>query len=257
MAIAAAPAAQRRGFGGRFFRLQTNAPYDGGFRFCRGIYQRNPVGDGGGWTTDYPQADINLTYRLSELTKTSVSRDDAGRFNHATVSPTDDEFFRCPLIIMAEVGSLYLDAQEVDRLRTYLLKGGVLWVDDFWGEYAWRVFETEMRKMFPAGEYPIVDIPTSHAIFHTVYDVNGVTQIPSINFWYGSGFRTSERGADSQEPHARAIFDRQGHLMVLITHNTDYGDAFEREGESREYFDRFAGPGYAFGINAIVYALTH
>ena len=72
-----------------------------------------------------------------------------------------------------------------------------------------------------------------------------------------SGFQTSERGADSREPHARAIFDHRGHLMVLITHNTDYGDAFEREGESRAYFDRFAGPGYAFGINAVLYALTH
>ena|SRR5437773_289751 len=100
-----------------------------------------------------------------------------------------------PVVIMAEVGSLFLDSRETERLRAYLQKGGVLWVDDFWGEYAWRVFETEIQKVFPAGEYPIVDIPTSHEIFHTLYDVNGLTQIPSINFWYGSGFQTSERGA--------------------------------------------------------------
>ena len=86
--------------------------------------------------------------------------------------------------------------------------------------------------------------------------MNGIAQIPSINFWPGSGGRTSER-RDSQEPHARAIFDDAGHLMVLITHNTDYGDAFEREGENHAYFDHFAGPGYAFGANAILYALTH
>jgi uncharacterized protein DUF4159 len=254
--IAAIAGAQRGGFFGGRFRMPPNPPYDGAFRYCRGIYQPNPVGDGGGWTTDYPQADVNLSFRLSELTKTSVSRDDHGNFNHANVSPLDDEFYRCPFVMMAEVGRLYLNSEEAERLRNYLLKGGFLWVDDFWGEYAWRVFETEIRKVFPANQYPIVDIPASHQIFHTLYEVKGVSQIPSIGFYLGTG-GTSERGADSREPHARAIFDEKGHLMVLITHNTDYGDAFEREGESREYFDRFAGLGYAFGINALVYAMTH
>jgi len=255
--IAASAAAQRGGFFGGRYRLPPNPPYDGAFRFCRGIYQPNPAGDGGGWLTDYPQADVNLSFRLSELTKTSVSQDGKGNFNHANVSPIDDEFYRCPFVMMAEVGRLYLNSQEAERLRDYLLKGGFLWVDDFWGEYAWRVFETEIRKVFPtAGEYPIVDLPASHQIFHTLYDANGVSQIPSIGFYLGTG-GTSERGADSRVPHARAIFDTKGHLMVLITHNTDYGDAFEREGESRVYFDRFAGLGYAFGINALVYAMTH
>jgi len=129
-------------------------------------------------------------------------------------------------------------------------------VDDFWGERAWRVFETEIRKIFPAAEYPIVDIPASHDIFHTLYTVNGISQIPSINFWLGTDGDTSER-VDSAQPHARAIFDDRGHLMVLITHNTDYGDAFEREGDNRAYFDRFADLGYAFGINAFLYAMTH
>ena len=68
---------------------------------------------------------------------------------------------------------------------------------------------------------------------------------------------TSERGYDSQVPHVRAIMNERGDIMVLITHNTDFGDAFEREGDSRDYFDHFAGPGYAFGVNAIMYALTH
>jgi hypothetical protein len=87
--------------------------------------------------------------------------------------------------------------------------------------------------------------------------VKYVPQIPSINFWFDSGFNTSERGADSQTPHIRAINNQDGHVMVLMTHNTDFGDAFEREGEDRRYFDRFATEGYSFGINAILYALTH
>ena len=82
-------------------------------------------------------------------------------------------------------------------------------------------------------------------------------QIPSINAWMGMGGATSERGADSADPHLRAILDKDGRVMVLITYNTDYGDAFEREGDDPQYFYRFSVDGYAFGINTLLYALTH
>ena len=137
LSFAAVAAAQRRG--GGFFRMRfpPNPAYDGAFQYCRGIYQRHPQGDGGDWTTDYPQADENLPFRLSELTRVSVSRDAAGNFNHAIVALADDAIYRCPIVIMQEVGSLYLDEVDAAHLRTYLTKGGFLWVDDFWGEYAW------------------------------------------------------------------------------------------------------------------------
>jgi Domain of unknown function (DUF4159) len=253
--LAATVAAQRRGFGRFAFRLPPNPPYDGAFQYCRAMRQRHPQGDGGDWTTDYPQADQNLPYRFSELTKAPVSRDPRGGYNHAIVSLGDDDLYRCGIIIMQEVGSLYLDSEDAAHLHDYLVKGGFLWVDDFWGEYAWRIWESEIRKALPAGEFPMVDIPLGHPIFHMLYDVKGVAQIPAIGVWEGSG-QTSER-ADSQVPHARIILDPQGHVLVLITHNTDYSDAFEREGESRAYFERFAGLGYAFGINALLYAMTH
>jgi uncharacterized protein DUF4159 len=156
---------------------------------------------------------------------------------------------------MQEVGSLYLDDNDAAGLRDYLVKGGFLWVDDFWGEYAWRIFESEIRKALPSGTFPMIDMPNEHPLFHMLYDVDGVAQIPSINVWIGTG-QTSER-FDSKVPHARAILDANRHVIVLITHNTDYSDAFEREGEDRSYFDRFAGLGYSFGINALIYAMTH
>jgi uncharacterized protein DUF4159 len=250
--------AQRRGGFGRFrMRLPPNPPYDGAFQYCRGVYQQHLQGDGGGWMTDYPQADENLPFRFSELTRVSVSRDAAGNFNHAIVGLGDPALYRCPIVIMQEVGSLYLDDEDAARLRDYLTKGGFLWVDDFWGEYAWLIWESQIRKALPSAEFPMIDLPADHPLFHVLYDVKGVTQIPAIDFWMRSGGGTSERGPDSQVPHARAILDRHGHLLVLITHNTDYSDAFEREGESRAYFERFAGPGYAFGINALIYALSH
>ena len=84
-----------------------------------------------------------------------------------------------------------------------------------------------------------------------------VPQIPSIQFWRGSGGGTSERGSDSAMPHMRGVSDRHGNLMVLMTHNTDIADAWEREGEDSEYFYRFSPRGYALGINVLVYAMTH
>jgi len=243
--------------GNRFMRdsYRTELNYDGAFTFCRIAFRNNPYGDGGGWSVDYPKADVNLSFRLSELTTTNVSRDPATEFQHVVLRLSDPQMTKCPFIMMTEPGALYMDDQEAAGLRDYLLRGGFLWADDFWGDYAFQVFENEMRKALPSATYPIVDLPLEHSLFHTLYDVKHFPQIPSIGFWFGG--RTSERGALSATPHARAIFDEKGHLMVLITHNTDYGDAFEREGESRAYFDRFAGLGYAFGINALVYAMTH
>jgi hypothetical protein len=255
MGFAATVAAQRGGFGRSAYRLPPNPPYDGAFQYCRAMRQRHPQGIGGDWTTDYPQADQNLPYRFSELTKAPVSRDARGNYNHAIVGLGDDELYRCGIIVMQEVGSLYLDSEDAAHLHDYLVKGGFLWVDDFWGEYAWRIWEMEIRKALPAGEFPMIDIPLGHPIFHMLYDVKGVAQIPAIGLWENTG-RTWER-EDAQVPHARIILDQQGHVLVLITHNTDYSDAFEREGESRVYFERFAGLGYAFGINALLYAMTH
>jgi hypothetical protein len=252
-----APGAGQRGFGrGRTSFLPENPEYDGAFTFCRVMFRQNPYGDGDGWSVDYPRADVNLSYRLSELTATKVSRDATGHFNHVLLRLTDDVLYKCPFIMMTEPGGSYLDEDEASHLRDYLLKGGFLWADDFWGERAWANWAEQMGKALPAGDYPFVDIPLAHPLFHMLYRVERVPQVPSINFWAGTG-STSERGSDSAVPHARGIFDERGHLLVLATHNTDFGDAFEREGDNRAYFDRFAGVGYAFGINALLYSMSH
>lgn len=248
----------RGGRGGGMAAINREWFYDGRYVFCRMAFREAPYGDGGSWYVDYPRADMNLPFRMGQLTTVPISRDSRGEPNHVIVTPSDPHLFECPIVMMTEVGSLYLSTEEAANLRTYLDKGGFIWADDFWGTYAWQVFENELRKVFPeAAAYPIKDVPLTHPLFHTVYNVTHIAQIPSINSWYGRGFSTSERGADSATPHVRAITDDTGRIMVLITHNTDFGDAFEREGDSREYFERFAGEGYSFGINAIVYASVH
>jgi hypothetical protein len=257
LASAAAAQFQRRG---RFraAQMQENPKYDGAFMFCRIMFRNASNGDGAGWFVDYPRADENLSFRFSELTVTPVSRNDAGDFNHVVIPLTDAETLgRCPFIMLTEPGGAYFDDAEAAGLRTYLQKGGFLWADDFWGEYAWEHWVGEIRKALPSGEYPLADLELDHQIFHVLYDVHEIPQIPSIGFWRGPGSSTSERGRDSAVPHVRAITDRDGHMLVVMTHNTDFGDAFEREGESRAYFDQFAGPGYAFGINALLYSMTH
>ena len=257
LAMAGADAApQRRGY----FRgpyLPANPKYDGAFMFCRIAFDNASNGDGAGWFVDYPRADQNLSFRFSELTVTPVSRDGGGNFNHAVYRLTDAAIDHCPFIMMTEPGGTYFSAEEAQHLHDYLVHGGFLWADDFWGEYAFAHWENELRKALPSGEFTLMDVPMDHPIFHQLYDVQQLPQIPSINFWYGTGGRTSERGADSAVPHARAMVDRDGRMLVFMTHNTDFGDAFEREGDSRQYLEAFAGPGYAVGVNVLLYALTH
>jgi hypothetical protein len=257
LAVATVGEAQRRG--GRFMRsipVATADSYQAKFQFCRVAYQSGR-GDGGGWGVDYPQADTNLSIRLSDLTKTPVAFDADREPQHLVVRLTDDALFQCPFVMMTEVGALYLDDDEADRLREYLFKGGLLWADDFWGRYAWQVWESQIRKVLPAGQYPFVDLPLDHPIFKTQFVVKKVAQIPSINFWMGSGGGTSEAGYDSQTPEARAIIGPNGRIMVLETHNTDYGDSWEREGDDPNYFYAFAVDGYAFGINVVLYSMIN
>ena len=231
--------------------------FDGRFHYCRLVYQMNPVGDGGSWLTDYPLADIDLSIRLAELTKIRVAFDAAGDPQHLIVPLTGDELFRCPFIMAQEVGRAFFNGTDAMRLRTYLLKGGFLWVDDFWGSFAWDAWATQIAKVLPPNEYPIVDLPPDHPIFHTMFDLREVPQIPGIGYWRGSRGGTSERGADSAQVHTRAISDHAGRVMVLMTHNTDVSDSWEREGEDPQYFFSFSPAGYQVAMNVLLYAMTH
>ena len=257
-AVAAGAAAQFERWSSWEPRMATRESFDGGFHFCRAMYQRGGWGRrGGGWATDFPAADVNLSIRLAELTKTRVSKLPDGEPNHLVVRLTDDELFQCPFVLMSEVGALLFADEEIVKVREYLLKGGFIWVDDFWGSDAWESWEENIVKVLPPPEYAIVDLPADHPMFKTLFEMPGVPQIPSINFWYGSGGGTSERGYDSAEVHQRAILDKEGRLMVLMTHNTDISDSWEREGEDREYFFRFSVDGYALAINTLLYTMTH
>jgi hypothetical protein len=247
------------GWGGRVrARVPTASSYDGSFTYCRGMYTSGRRdGSGNGWTTDYPDADVNFSQRLSELTKVTISRQSDGEPNHLTVAITDPYFFQCPFVMMTDVGEILIGAEEADLLRQYLEKGGFLWVDDFWGPWSWDAWEREIAKVLPPGQFPIADVEPGHPIFRTLYSVAALPQIPSINSWRGMGGGTSEMGDASADAHIRAISDRHGRIVVLMTHNTDISDAWEREAADPQYFLEFSPNGYAVGLNILLYAMTH
>jgi hypothetical protein len=204
-------------------------------------------GYGGKWATDYPDADLNFSFRLQQLT--AIETDPNGK----VLELTDPAIFDYPLLYMIEPGDMYLEDEEVKALRKYCLNGGFLWVDDFWGEREWFNFYENIKRVFPEREP--VELPLEHEIFNIVYVLKKKPQVPSIHAWY-SGY-TAER-ADAQEPHYRAIFDDKGRIMSLICHNTDLGDGWEREGVDPNYFKEMSEKwSYPLGINILVYAMTH
>jgi hypothetical protein len=251
----------RGGFNG-FFRVPPRLPtadtFGHGFVFCRGIYTSGRREAGGtGWTTDFPDAERNFSIRLAELTKTRVHKRPDGEPEFVTVRLTDDALFNCPYLHLEDVGTAAFTDAEVRGLRAYLLKGGFVWCDDYWGEAAWQTWVAQIARVLPPDEYPIIDIPADHAIMRTQFEVTEVPQIPSIQYWRSSGGDTSERGRESAIPDFRGIADKQGNLMVVMTHDTDISDAWEREGEDPRFFYEFSPRGYALGVNIILYAMTH
>ncbi len=236
-----------------------SAPADGDFVFARIEYQsvRHEY-LGQGWYTDYPNGDKNFMSRFGEFTTAPVSRTSSGYPNHVVVTLYDEELFKYPFIFMSDVGTVGFDSIEVERLRAYLLKGGFLWVDDFWGWLAWDMWSREIGRVLPPDEYPILDIPPEHPIRQMLYDIAEIPQIPSIQWWRSSGRNTtSERGAESATPHLRGISDKNGRLLVLMSHNTDIADGWERENDDFDFYERFSFPAYAIGINVGVYVMSH
>jgi hypothetical protein len=214
--------------------------------------------NGSGWRTDYPWAQRNLLIRLSELTKTRVSWLEAGVPHVWLVRLTDPALFGCPYLMASDVGTIGLSPDEAAALGLYIRKGGFLWVDDFWGEDAWDQWTRELAKALPSTEYTIEDVPLSDPIFRSMLEVKKVPQVTGIGFWRSvRGQTTSERGEETAVPHLRAIRDAQRRIIVVMTHNTDVSNSWERETEDPAYFYQFSVDGYALGINILLYAMTH
>jgi hypothetical protein len=239
------------------------------FQFTRLRYTDNDMGFGfrgrgmGMWTTDAPDAEYHFLQGLKRLSRVDAA--DEGTY----VQALDPELFDHPWIYGVEVGRWYLSDEEAAQLREYLLRGGFLMVDDFHGTVQWEGFMESMRRVFP--ERPVVEIPDDHEVFHAAYDLGGpVTpfnvavrdggsvgahrkiQIPGIVAVMNG--TTYEQ--DGSVPHWRGIFDDDGRLMVAINFNMDMGDAWEHADDPR-YPQMLTALAYRFGVNYVLYAMTH
>jgi hypothetical protein len=232
---------------------------DSAFVICRLAYgQVRREASGIGWETDYPYAEINLSTRFSELTRTRISRDTDGTPNHYVVRATDDQIFNCPVIFASDAGTIGFTEAQAVRLRQYFLKGGFLWADDFWGTAAWENWEYQIGRVLPPEEFPIEDIQLDDPVLRSQFELHEVPQITNIQFWrQWGGTNTSERGDDSAQVHFRAIRDSHRRIVVLMTHNTDVADSWEREGEDPDFFFQFSPRGYALGVDVLLHVMTH
>ena len=242
-------------------KFPTASTFEGSFHFCRVMFTSNRR-EKQGWSTDYPGADLNFSTRLAELTKVRVAmtRDGEEEIPDAVVVRlTDDALFQCPFTLMEDAGTAEFSDEEVKRLRQYLLKGGFLFVSDYHGGWARAQFDAEIGRVLPPGDFPIIDLtPPGHPLWQMMFQVTRLPQLASINTWRRTGGGTIERwNIEEEPPDARGIADSHGRLMVVMIHNTDVPDAWEREGEDADYFFRFSPEAYAVGIDVMLYAMTH
>ena len=217
------------------------------FYFTRAAYSSYGRGWGGrgqSWAIDYPKADIQFLTVLKRLTNLDAYDDENA------VALTDPRIRNFPFLYALEVGYMSMSEPEIQGLRDYLLAGGFLVIDDFWGSQEWAQFEFQMKLVFP--EKPIIDLDLDHAVFNTFYEIDEILQVPAYRRYYGG--QTWER--DGYVPFVKGIEDDEGRLMVIINWNTDLGDAWEWA-EQPDYPVPYSTFAFQMGVNMIVYAMTH
>jgi len=258
--------AQRGRFGGGFQQADDNeAPMPtkpGEFHFIRleytdlpqfhrrfGFSSRDGMGSGW-WLVDWPNADNHFTTGVQRLT-----RIDVGEPRHLRL--TDPNLFDYPWIYATQAAYFDFSDVEIARLREYLMRGGYLVVDDFWGPEQWEIFRRMMDRVLP--NKPIADIAQSDSVMHVLYNI----QEKDLTFIPGS--RHLRRGYDGSvqivqpegtHPAWRSISDDKDHMVVAINYNTDVGDAWEFA-DVPYYPEQMTALAYRYGINYIVYSMTH
>ena len=224
----------------------------GEFTFVRTIYQspmrgyRRGYYGGGTWTTDYPEADNNFIVGLREWAGTNLKiapRPEA-------LEILDDRIFDYPILYIVEPGFMELSTEQAARLREYIMRGGFIFLDDFWGDYEWENVQEQFRKIVP--EYEIKDLPLSHPIFHSYLDVEEVVQVPNV--YNAQRGITSEKGG--VVPHYMGIENKNGRMVAFLARNCDLGDAWEWINDPA-YPVKYGLPAYKVGINVVIYAMSH
>jgi hypothetical protein len=199
---------------------------------------------------DWPDADDHFSSGVQRLT-----RIDTGDPRHMRL--TDDRLFDYPWIYATQTGWWGLTDAEIARLREYLLRGGFLVVDDFWGSEQWEIFRRTMERVLP--NRPITDISESDSVMHVLYDIEekDLTFIPGTrHLRRGPGGTVIVRQPEGTAPAWRALYDDKNRMVVAVNFNTDVGDAWEYA-DSPEYPEQMTALAYRYGINYVIYSMTH
>jgi len=196
---------------------------------------------------DWPEAEIHFLQGLKRLT-----RIDTGEGRHLPL--TDDRIFNYPWLYATQVGYWDLSDAETARLRDYLLRGGFLVVDDFYGPYDWEVFRDSMERVFPG--QPILELEDGHPMMRVLYDIKERTQIPGLRHLRMGPGGTTVIQSQATPPIWRALYDDKGRMVVAVNFNMDIGDAWEHA-DMPQYPEAMTSLAYRFGINYIIYSMTH
>ena len=196
------------------------------------------------WTVDYPLGDRNYLRHLRRLINTPV---------RSVEQPVDlddgDDVFNWPFLLASFVGGWDLNNAQAAKLREYLLRGGFLLCDSFFGSAEWQGFQTTMQRVFP--DRPIVELSDDNPIFHTVYDLDKRRQVRNGRSLVRGGYRL-----DGIDPHWRGVLDDEGRVMVMISFNNDLGDSWQYA-DVAAYPQEDTNLGIRLGVNFAVYAMTH
>lgn len=254
--------AQRIEFEGHDDGPRPDFPSTGEFHFVRLEYNDLPQfhrrwgyasrsGQGNGWwIVDWPDAEDHFTSGVQRLTRIA-----AGESRHMRL--LDDHIFDHPWIYATQTGWWDLSDAETARLREYLLRGGFLVADDFWGPDQWEMFRETMNRVLPG--HPILELETADPVMHVVYDIaeKDLTFIPGTRH-----LRLAADGSvvvhqpEGTAPAWRSIRDDRGRMVVAVNFNTDVGDAWEYA-DSPQYPEHMTELAYRYGINYVVYSMTH
>ena len=195
------------------------------------------------WTQDYPRADRHFLEAVRRLT-----RIDARSVEQVVDLEDGDDVYNWPWIYAVQAGEWGFTQSEAKVLREYINRGGFFMADDIHGVDEWAEFVERIGYAFP--DHPVVDIPNSDPIFHTVFDLDD----RYIVVGHDHLREGSKNGGTT--PYWRGIYDDKGRLVVAATYNSDIGDAWEWA-DDPGYPEKYSALGIRLGVNYIVYAMTH
>jgi hypothetical protein len=234
-----ATAAMAEQFGGRgrgrTADIGEKTPYDGQFAFARlrhgavQMFRGEPP-----WAHDYPRAERNFTRILAELTLIRPHLDSS-----TIVTLDDPDLFTHPIAYMSEPGFWTMNDAELDGLKQYIQKGGFVIFDDFRGDH-WYNFQEQVQRVIPNGR--LVQIDPEHPVFHSFFDI----KIAETRGYYGPA---SFHGVfEDNDPTKR--------LLLVANYNHDLGELWEFSDTGTVPVD-LSNDAYKYGVNYVVYAMTH